>query len=155
MKALVIYYSRTGITKKVAEEIARSLGAGLEEIADTKDRSGPVGYLVAGKDATLGARTSIRKPEKDPSKYDMVIIGTPVWSFTVSVPVKEYILMNKERIGKAAFFCTQGDMGAEGAFREMKRLCGKKPVATLALRTVEVAKGEYGQKMKEFVGKLR
>jgi flavodoxin len=46
LKMLVVYYSRGGNTRAVAEEIARALGgADLEEIRDAADRSGWRGYL--------------------------------------------------------------------------------------------------------------
>jgi flavodoxin len=39
-KILVVYYSRTGMTKKLANSIANLLFADIEEIVDTKNRSG-------------------------------------------------------------------------------------------------------------------
>ena len=39
-KTLVLYYSRTGTTKKLATFIGDVLGADVEEIIDTKNRSG-------------------------------------------------------------------------------------------------------------------
>jgi flavodoxin len=39
-KILVLYYSRTGITKVLASYIAKLLNADLEEIVDTKKRTG-------------------------------------------------------------------------------------------------------------------
>ena len=46
MRSLVVYYSRTGVTKKVAEAISRKLGSDVEEIIDQRDRSGPKGYSI-------------------------------------------------------------------------------------------------------------
>jgi len=51
MKALVVYYSRTGNTKFVAEKIAQELGADIEEVIDKKNRFGLINYLRAGGDA--------------------------------------------------------------------------------------------------------
>jgi len=49
MKALVVFYSRTGTTKQVAEALAQSLNCDSEELIDTKKRSGPLGFLSAGR----------------------------------------------------------------------------------------------------------
>jgi flavodoxin len=38
MKSLLIYYSRTGKTKFVAETIAAELGSDIEEVVDLKNR---------------------------------------------------------------------------------------------------------------------
>jgi len=47
MKTLVVYYSRTGKTKFVAEKIAVELKADVEEVVDLKSRSGRFGFLKA------------------------------------------------------------------------------------------------------------
>ena len=44
MKCLVVYYTRTGKTKFVAEAIATQLGADLEEVVDLKKRGGAIGW---------------------------------------------------------------------------------------------------------------
>ena len=48
---LCIYYSRTGHTKQVAEDLAGELGAELVELRDNVDRSGARGWLRCGLDA--------------------------------------------------------------------------------------------------------
>ena len=78
MKKLVVFYSRSGNTQKVALEIARSLRADVDEIIDLKDRTRKIiGWLIAGKDASQKKLTEI-KFKKDPKNYDLVIIGTPI-----------------------------------------------------------------------------
>jgi flavodoxin len=51
MKPLVVFYSRTGTTKKVAAVISDYLNGTLKEIVDTVDRSGISGYAAAREDA--------------------------------------------------------------------------------------------------------
>lgn len=41
MKILIVFYSRTGTTRKVAHELQKSLKADIEELFD-KNRSGPI-----------------------------------------------------------------------------------------------------------------
>ena len=50
MSILVAYYSRTDITKKVADEIAGRLNADSEEIISEVKYDGKIGYARAGKD---------------------------------------------------------------------------------------------------------
>lgn len=91
MKQLVVYYSRPGTARKVAEAIVEVLGCDFEEIRDLKDRSGVLGWLSSGRDATLNKLTKIDKPEKPPELYSVTIIGTPVWNSRVSTPIRTYI----------------------------------------------------------------
>lgn len=151
MEALLVYYSRTGITRKVALDIAGLLKCDAEEIFDTKNRSGPLGYLSAGKDACLSRPTTIKETKKDPSLYDIVIVGTPVWAFTMSTPIRTYISQNKGKFKNIAFFCTQGGSGAKRAFGHMQRLCNKSPIATLELTTSEVINNKFDEKIQKWL----
>ena len=49
MKTIVVYYSRTGNTRKVAEELADTLKCDIEQIIDTQKRSDVLGFLRSGK----------------------------------------------------------------------------------------------------------
>lgn len=165
-KILIVFYSRTGTTKKVAWTILnflksfvklKKINVDIEEIIDTKDRSGAIGYLFAGKDATLKTLTKIKNLNYNSAKYDIIIIGTPVWAFTMSTPIRTYILQNKAKLktyAKVAFFCTQGGSGSERTFREMEKLCGKTPIALLELTTKEVMQNSSGKKVMGFVERI-
>ncbi len=152
MKILAVFYSRTGHTKKVAEEIANNLKADIEEIVDKKNRKGVLCYLSGGKDASTKKLTKIKVIKKEPSNYDLVIIGTPIWALAMTPAVRTYITNNK--FNKVAFFCTQGSSGAEKTFKEMEELT-KKPVAVLSLLTAEVGKEEYKKMVKGFCDRVK
>ncbi len=138
MKTLVVYYSRTGVTRKVAQAIAGHISADIEEIIDTKDRSGPMGYLIAGKDSAMKVKTPIQPPQKDPAGYDLVIIGTPVWAFTMAAPVRTWMLDFASKCRQVAFFCTEGGSGDERTFRDMEDIAGKAPLEKLVLKDKDV-----------------
>ncbi len=154
MKSLIIFYSRTKTTKKVAQVIFKKIGGDIEEIIDSKNRKGPVGYFLSGRDATLKNVTSIKKIKKNPSKYDVIIIGTPIWAFTMSTPIRTYIHQNKGKFNNVAFFCTMGSSGSKKTFKAMEKLIGKKPIALLDVKTLKVIKGNYIDKVDKFVKKI-
>ncbi|MBD3355247.1 flavodoxin [Candidatus Woesearchaeota archaeon] len=138
MKTLVVYYSRTGNTKKVAEDIAKELKADVDEIKDKAKREGFFNYFKSGYHAARKKLTEIGTA-KDPFKYDLVIIGTPVWSWTVTPAVRTY--MDKNEFKKVAFFCTCG--GQKGkTFEEMEKL-SKKPLAKLEIKEKQIPKSEH------------
>lgn len=150
MRALVAFYSRTGNTRKLAHAIAEELDCDIEEIVDTKDRNGALGYMLAGKDASFKIPAPIKDAQKDPALYDIVLIGTPVWAWTVSAPVRAYLLQNKDKFRQVAFFCTHS--GSESkAFIEMESLCGKKPAGALGINEKDLESGAYVQNVKEFL----
>ena len=51
MKSLVAYYSRTNTTKKLAESIANSVNADIEEVKPKVNYQGKIGFARGGKDA--------------------------------------------------------------------------------------------------------
>lgn len=153
-KVLVAYYSRTGTTKLVAQELASRLGADIEEIKDTKSRKGLWGWLGAGRDASKKSKTTIGPLLFDPSGYDLVVLGTPVWAWNMTPAIRTYILQNRDRFRKVAFFCTMGKNGDAKTFAGMAELCGRKPLAVMALRAEEVKIRQFHSAVNKFLGDL-
>jgi flavodoxin len=139
MKTLVVYYSRTGNTRGVAQKIAQILHADLDEIIDKKKRSGIMGYLSAGKDAMTKANIDISY-KLNPAEYDMVVIGTPIWGFTITPAMRTYLKAHSGSIKKAAFFATSGGSEFDKTAQEMEQL-STKPVARLLLKIIPLKKG--------------
>ena len=155
MKILVAFYSRSGKTKKVAEAISKILKCDKEEIFDIKSREGVVGFLSAGTDSNLRRLTVIKEIKNDPSLYDLVIIGTPIWSSNISTPIGTYLTLHKEGFKNVAFFCTRLGSDSKKVFDGMKNLTQKTPFALLQLTSREVARNQYMQKVKEFINNLK
>ena len=153
-KMLVVYYSRTGNTRKLAEAIAAELQCDMEEIVDRKDRGGFLGYMGSGKDALFKKEADLETDRHDPAEYDLVIIGTPVWAWSVSVPVRTWIERHAEGLPEVAFFLTTGGTGIDGTFEAMEDLCGKGPRAVLGLKAKALQKNEHIGAAREFVAEL-
>jgi flavodoxin len=73
MNTIVVYYYRTGKTRFVAEKVASELKADIEEVVDLKNRSGRLGFLKAGYDATRGNETKIGETQNSPSAFDLIV----------------------------------------------------------------------------------
>lgn len=154
MKAIVVYYSRTGTTKSVGDRLAKMLDCDIEEIFDTKKRSGSLGYMGAARDATSKKLTKIKEIKKDPELYDCIIIGTPIWAYTMSTPIRTYLTQYHEKFKQVAFFCThRGNPGKN--FEHMEEIANKKPIAILELSNKDFKNGIDGQKIKDFIDKIK
>lgn len=148
MKTLVSFYSKSGNTKKVGELIAKELKADIDEINDKKKRQGIIRWIMAGRDAFTKKETSIDN-KKNPEKYDLLILGTPVWAGTITPAIRTYLQRYKPK--KVAFFCTYGGSQAK-TFEEMQRL-SKKPIAVLGLKDKEINVSK--EKIKKFCKELK
>lgn len=156
-KILVVYYSRSGNTKKVSEDIAKRLGADVEEIIDKKDRSGAGGYFIAGKDAMMGNLAEIQPLKKDPAQYDLVVIGTPIWSWDMTPAVRTYITEKKNSFKEVAFFTLSGSTKYEKTVKNMETLSGKKAKAETGFVDSNLKESDharYDEIMTKFVGNL-
>ncbi len=93
MKILIAYYSRTGHTEQVGKEIAVRCQADVDRIRDDGvDRSGLWGYLRSGWQAFSSATPPIHRATRNPAEYDLVVIGAPVWNWSLAAPVRTYAL---------------------------------------------------------------
>lgn len=151
-KCLVVFFSRTGTTKKLAEAISIVMRCDIDEIKEAKPRTGLLGYIRSGREAAMGSIVEIEN-SKNPANYEVVIIGSPIWSSNVSSPVRSYLHKHKKSIKKAAFFCTCGTKHGR-AFETMQRISGKKPLATLCLLSGEVYMGGYVHKLSDFMDEI-
>lgn len=150
-RTLIVYYSRTGNTKRAALELARKLDADVEELTDRKSRRGLFGYLRSGLEAALDREGDIAPPTRDPAEYDVVVLGTPTWNAAVSSPMRTYLRGHLRGAKALAFFCTCGGTGSARVLRQMTELAGgRQPVAAMVLRERDLSGGNADPKIDRF-----
>ncbi len=153
MKALVVYYTRTGNTKNVAESIAKELDCDIEEILDNKKRTGLIGS--AGAYLNPKSPTTIKDMKTDPKGYDIVIIGTPIWWYTCTPAVNAYLNKYKEHVKKAAFFYTCGANAKINAMPDMEKLLGMAPAATLGIEARSIKNKTFRNNLDRFINGIK
>ena len=150
MKSLVVYYSRTNITKKLAERIASETNADIEEINPKVNYQGKIGYARGGKDAFTEKIIDLEALKYDPQDYDVVYLGTPVWAGKSSSPLFSYIKQNEGKFSNVKFFITAGGTGFDSTLKQLEDSTAK-PLSTLALTTKEVKKDEFEDRLADFL----
>jgi flavodoxin len=115
VKSLVVFYSLEGDTKFIAETISKELGAEIAEIQPVKQipTSGFRKYLWGGKQVMFKDKPDIEPINVDLSKYDLIILGTPVWASRFAPVFNTFLENNKIEDKKIALFCCHGG-GKEG-----------------------------------------
>jgi flavodoxin len=92
-KILVAYYSYSGNTKEVAEEIHQKIGGDIFEIKtnDTyPDEYRPM-TVQAKKEIQDGYRPKLVTKIDDISQYDIIFLGSPTWWGTITPQVSSFI----------------------------------------------------------------
>ena len=142
MKSLVVYYSRSNITKRLAEDIAGKTGADIEEIVPKVNYQGKLGYARGGKHALSEKIIDIEETKFNPEEYDVVYIGAPVWAGKIANPTLTYIKRNDGKLNNVKFFMTAGSKDYEKGFRQLEKY-SITPIKTFGLTTKQVKKGDY------------
>jgi flavodoxin len=130
-KTLIVFHSRTGHTKRVAQALAQRLDADLDEIRIVQPLDGIAGYTMCAIEAMAGLAPALRPMHRNATAYELVVIGTPVWFWSLASPVRSWLEKYPLK-GRVAFFCTMGGSGSGRVFTTMAELAGRAPVATLA-----------------------
>jgi hypothetical protein len=126
----------------------------FEELIDPTNRAGTAGNELSYQEAIQKKQAPIKPTKYDPSSYDLVIFGGPVWAYTVASAVRTYMAQNAGKVKNVAFFCTYDCSGNKTTLHEMQELIGKPPIATFYTTTKDVVKGKHIQTVESFVAAL-
>jgi flavodoxin len=132
-KVLVLFFSRSGTTRHLAESIARATHADVEELKERRSRKGILGWLRSGYEGTYRRSAETLPLEHQLRTYDLVFIGSPTWNRALSSPVRGFLQRYAAELPPAALFATCQGHGAEDVVQQMAELLPHPPLATLAL----------------------
>ncbi len=121
-KKLIVYFSDSGNTKKLAEMIQAAVGGDIMDI---------------------------KAPKPDFGAYDLIFLGTPNYSASVAGPMADYIKGIDLKGKTVAPFCTHGMGGLQNVGDDMTKLCtaagAGKVFPTIPVKGVDVA--QAGEKL--------
>ena len=119
MNALVVYYSRSGRMKSVAERIAREPEADIEEVREFGGSRGDVRTMLG---AIFGRTPRIGASEHSVGEYHLVVIGTPVWGAKPAPEIQALLSSLDLRCRPIGLFCTMSGTGDTKTFAKTKGL---------------------------------
>lgn len=136
MKAAIVFFSLDGNTAHAAGKLGQMLNADLFQLIPEKKYPDNTfsKYFFCGMSAVLGKAPNLTPYRFDPTLYDLIILGTPVWAGTFAPPLRTFLRANS-LAGKhvALFACCSGG-NAEKCFADMKKEVGNcTPLSTLRL----------------------
>lgn len=131
-KTLVVYYSATGSTKAVAEEIAKRTGGDIFEIEPKETYTDQ--DLDWTDDDSRVSREHDNEDERDVElvsttvddwdSYDTVFVGYPIWWGIAAWPVDNFIKDN-DFTGKTVIpFCTSSSSGIGDSGKLLEEMAG-------------------------------
>ncbi len=124
MKTLVVYYSYSGNTKYIVEQIAQCLNADIISLEPVIPYSSDYDTVVAQGQEEVGRNymPELKPISLDIANYDRIIIGTPTWWYKMASPVLTFLSQNDFSNKNIALFMTNA--GWPGTvIKDMKELC--------------------------------
>lgn len=154
-KVLVAYFSHSGNTRVVAEQIGGLVGGKLFEIRSVHDYPTDYDAVVeeARKELKATVRPVLRQQLEEPGSYDLVFIGFPNWWGTFPMPVATFLTENDWSGKTFAPFCTHEGSRLGKSAADIAKLCpGSKVLEGLAIRGGSVKAAD--DEVKRWVEKL-
>ncbi len=156
MRTLILYYSRTGTTKVVADTLAKALNATVAEIQCRRYSGGWFRYLLAGYDSVKGRLQLVDVPELRFQDYDLIVLGTPIWTSYPAIPLRSFLSSNPDLTGRVALFLTYGGHSApQKAIEFVSDLLPVELEATVSIAHDTVVDGQSPELIADFVRELR
>jgi flavodoxin len=124
-KILIVFLSRTGNTKALAEMIHEKVGGTL--VALELERPYPADYTATVQQVARENETGYLPPLKTKidriEQYDVVFLGFPTWGMQLPPPMRSF-LREYRLDGKTVVpFNTNGGYGEGSSFRTVRELC--------------------------------
>jgi hypothetical protein len=94
----IVYVTRTGHARALAESIASLSGGGVAEIGDPSNRKGIFGFLKSGGQASKGSGAPFVDPRVDLSGASAVALVQPLWASSVCPPLRSWIKAHKAEL---------------------------------------------------------
>ena len=126
-KVLITYFSASGTTKSLSQELATATGADLFEIEGAQP--------YTAEDVNLGNREArafkemadkamrpeLKESPKNLKKYDVVFIGFPIWGDAAPNIINTFIEQNDLKGKTVIIFSTSGSSNLTNSYNKLKQ----------------------------------
>jgi flavodoxin len=157
-KVLIVYYSLTGNTRSIAEMIREKTGGEGFEIETVKNYPADYSECIEEAKRELQKRElpALKKSPPDMSSYNLILVGSPVWWYTVSTPVMNFLIQADFAGMEVSAFCTHE--GGVGKFFPHFKEQAKNVIVLEGLdlyKPRQADEGEVHKALDLWLGKLR
>jgi len=91
MNYKVVYFTRTGNCKRIAEKISKRLECEMIEVTDNKKWTGFSGFMRGGYYSSMNRKVEIETSKKVEG-YDELVVISPLWAAGITPAIKKFLL---------------------------------------------------------------
>jgi hypothetical protein len=154
-KILVVVYSYTGTSRRLAQLLCSQTGWSMGEITEIRSRSGVLGSLKCIADSLLRLRPPVLYVGPEPEDFQAVVLIAPIWAYRLAAPMRSFVAERAGRLTRAAVVAVMGGKGGSNAAAEIGELLGRPPLLATAFTTREVEDGSCAGRLEAFSAALR
>ncbi len=109
-KILIVYFSWSGNTRKIAEKIHAKVGGDLVELKTVTPYSSDYNTVLdqARKEQSQQARPALRTRIENIEQYNIIILGYPNWWASIPMPIATFLETYDLSGKKIIPFCSNG-----------------------------------------------
>lgn len=125
MKTLIVYYSWSGNTRRIAMIIHKFVDGDIVELEPVNPypRSYNATVEQAKKEIQSGYKPPLKTKIDNIEQYEIIFVGSPNWCGSLAPPVASF-LSQYDLSGKTIIpFCTHGSGGKQRVIEDIKALC--------------------------------
>ena len=127
MKTLVAYFSASGVTKRTAQTLANNLNCDTYEIKPTVPYTdADLNWMDKNSRSSVEMKDKSSRPEiindgLDVSGYDRILLGYPVWWYTVPTIINTFLETYDFSGKKIVIWATSGGSGLGKAKNDLAK----------------------------------
>ena len=157
---LVTYFSWSGSTKNLAEEIQRQTNADIyriEPLVPYTDDYQTLAYQISNKEKEENARPALKDTLSTLNDYDIIFVGCPVWWFDAPMIIHSFLECKDYHFeGKTIIpFCTHAGSGLSSTISSIEKICTGATVLdglAIAGTTVQKNPDEAAKLVEDWIG---
>lgn len=151
----IVFYSRSGTARAVAERLAAMTHWPVHEIRDQQPRLGLRGDLRCIVDVLFKRSPAYRYDGPALDAYDHVVLIAPVWLRSLAAPMRAFLRNARQGIRAYSVICVMSGYGGFRAVDDMASAIGAKPRSILLLKQFDVLAGESDAALCRFKAQLQ
>lgn len=140
-KVLVVVYSLTGNSRRLAKRLCSQRGWQMAEIVETRPRSGPLGILRCVLDSLFRRQPAIRYDGPFAKNFDAVILVSPIWVGRLAGPMRSFVTRRRDHLPEVGVISVMGGPGEPDAPAEVRDLIDKPLILDAAVTAREIDDG--------------
>ncbi|MEO7886897.1 flavodoxin [Polaromonas sp.] len=154
-RILVVCYSNTGTSRRVADLLASQFQWARGEVRETRSRTGTAGMLRCVADSLFRRHPTVRYEGPDPREFETVVLIAPIWVYRLAGPMRSFVRDDAPGLKRVAVISVMGGQGATNAFAEIDRILGRPPILSTSFTAREVDDGSYASSLQVFGNAVR